>query len=73
MGSIADQFGQAPVLVTLSLSSLAASVLMFVGTIALLTQGLTDVTEPFWLAILVTGVAITVIWNVLYPVYELLA
>ncbi|MCT9094701.1 hypothetical protein [Haloarchaeobius sp. HME9146] len=70
MASIAEQFSQAPVLVSLSLASLVASVLMFGGTLALLPTGLSDSTEPFWLAIVVVGVAITVIWNVLYPLYE---
>ncbi|WP_435334190.1 hypothetical protein [Haloarchaeobius sp. TZWWS8] len=70
---LAEQFSQAPVLVSLSLGSLVASVLMFIGTIALLPQGFTATTEPFWLAILAVGVSIPVVWNVLYPLYDRLS
>jgi hypothetical protein len=70
MASFAEQFAEAPILVTLSLGSLVACVLMFAGTLLLLPQGVSDSTEPFWLAILVVGVTVTALWNVLYPLYE---
>jgi hypothetical protein len=70
MASLGDQFREAPVLVSLSLGSLLACVGLFFGTMALLALGYTDGTRPLWLAVIAVGVAVTVLWNVLYPVYD---
>ncbi|MFD1646688.1 hypothetical protein [Haloarchaeobius litoreus] len=73
MASLADQFRAAPVLVSLSLGSLLACVGLFFGTMALLALGYTDGTRPLWLAVVVVGVAVTVLWNVCYPLYDAFA
>lgn len=70
MASLGDQLREAPVLVSLSLGSLLACVGIFFGTLALLVLGYTDGTRPLWLAVVAVGVGVTVLWNVLFPVYD---
>lgn len=70
MASLVDQFRAAPVLVSFSLGILLACVAAFTGTMALLGLGYTDGTRPLWLAVIAVGVGITVLWNVLFPLYD---
>lgn len=70
MASLADQFRAAPVLVSLSLGSLLACVCLFFGTMALLGLGYDAGTRPLWLAVVAVGIGVTVLWNVLFPLYD---
>ncbi|WP_435348174.1 hypothetical protein [Haloarchaeobius sp. HRN-SO-5] len=70
MASLSAQFREASVLVSLSLASLLACIGMFVGTMVLLVVGFDRSTDVLWLTVVGVGVGVTVLWNVLFPLYD---
>jgi phosphoglycerol transferase MdoB-like AlkP superfamily enzyme len=72
--SILGEFGsflrENPVSGSLQLFSLLGSVLMIPLVFLLLFQGVTASNRFLWESVVVAGICITVIWNVLFPVYD---
>ncbi|MFP8951344.1 hypothetical protein ACLI4Z_00025 [Natrialbaceae archaeon A-arb3/5] len=67
---LVEQFRAHPVATTLELGSVLVCVLLFVGTVALLTSGLPQGTGTPWLVLVGVGAAFVVFWTVLVPLYE---
>ena len=59
-----------PIAAVLELGSMLVCVLLFVGTLVLLSSGPPTGRGDFWLALIGLGTAFVVFWTVLVPLYE---
>ena len=59
-----------PIAVTLEVTTLVACVVLFVGTFLALAVSPPTQGSGIWLAVIVVGAALVVLWTVIVPVYE---
>jgi phosphatidylglycerophosphate synthase len=62
-----EQFREHPRVVVRGLGELATVAVLLVGTFALLTQGVTASTRPFWVALVVLGTAFVLLPTLIDP------
>lgn len=72
-GELGSFLREHPVSGSLQVFSLFGSLLMIPLVFVLLFQGVTASNRLLWDSVVVVGICITVIWNVVYPVYDFLA
>ena len=73
MGSPRDLFGffrQYPFWATMDMVSLILGLLLLPMTFVLITRGVTTSTQIFWQLVIGIGIGITILWNIVYPVYK---
>lgn len=59
-----------PVAAVLELGSVAGCVMLFVGTLAAMVSGPPVANESLWLAIIVGGAALVLLWTFVVPLYD---
>lgn len=70
IASLAAQFRAHPVATALELGSVLVCVLLFVGTLVLLSSGPPTGRGDPWLVLVGIGAAFVVFWTALVPLYE---
>ena len=70
IAGILAQFRAYPVAATLEYGSVCVCVVLFVGTIALLSTGPPRGTATPWLALIGLGTAFVLFWTALVPIYD---
>ena len=63
-------FQEHPIAVALEVATLVACVVLFVGTFLALAVSPPTEGSGIWLAVIVVGAALVVLWTVIVPVYE---
>lgn len=67
LAELREQFHEEPRAVVRGLSELATVSVLLVGTFALLPQGVTERTRPYWLALVALGVAFVLLPTLVDP------
>ncbi len=70
IADLVAQIRAVPIAAVLELGSILVCVLLFVGTLALLSSGPPTGRGDLWLALIGLGTAFVVFWTVLVPLYE---
>lgn len=70
LAGLAAQFRAHPVATVLELGSVVVCILLFVGTLALLSSGPPTGRGDPWLVLVGIGAAFVVFWTALVPLYE---
>lgn len=73
IADLRSQFRAYPVATVLELGSLVVCVMLFAGTLGLLTRGPPTGTGTPWLILVGLGAAFVVFWTGLVPLYERVA
>ncbi|MHC3436768.1 hypothetical protein ACYJ1Y_01420 [Natrialbaceae archaeon A-gly3] len=63
-------FREHPIAVALEVTTLVACVVLFVGTFLALAVSPPTQGSGIWLAVIVVGGALVVLWTVIVPIYE---
>jgi len=70
LANLAAQFRAHPVATVLELGSVFVCLLLFVGTLGLLSSGPPTGTGTPWLVLIGVGAVFVVFWTVIAPLYE---